>query len=122
MIIVRIIFVISTILWPTAELLPAAARPPQVRMQSVPVRPFSQRRIARVDEGELKDNAENKGFGYKTANLMELQKLEVKRDVNDPRYSIQVPEFAGISSQQVKDLLRKKEVMAHPRSGWLDGC
>jgi hypothetical protein len=61
-------------------------------------------------ETELYTNAEMVGYGYKTANLMQLKELctiiNAHQAVQDLGYEFAVPEFFGITSQQIQDFLK----------------
>lgn len=70
-----------------------------------------------LDKQKLKNNAEIVGYGYKTSNLMELEKIS-----NDPSlkqllgsYKVAVPEFAGITSPQIERCLETNGINAHAR-------
>lgn len=66
----------------------------------------------------LTDKAERQGFGYKAANLMVLKnfitKLSTIKKTTD--YTVQIPEFAVISSHEVQQFLRKKSGLALKKS------
>lgn len=76
--------------------------------------------VAAYEEKVLKKTAEDDGYGYKTANLMLMSQLFDGVDVaaaqkeyhpegeTDFFYKIAVPEFAGISSQEVQEFLKQK--------------
>ena len=63
----------------------------------------------RFDVDLLKHTAEHLGFGFKTANLLEL--LEVAKDMPEVSegkitVKVQVPEFIGIPSNAIKELFK----------------
>ncbi len=58
----------------------------------------------------LDDKAVKQGYGYKTANLMELQKLcqdNEGKGISCYGYKIQVPTIAGITSEEIVQFLEK---------------
>ncbi len=60
----------------------------------------------------LKNNAESVGFGYKTSNLVELNKIfsspALKNSLGG--YTVTVPEFAGLTSSQVQTFLKLNRI------------
>ena len=59
------------------------------------------------NETTLTDIATTQGYGYKTANLFELQKIIKSFNKTKQPIKVQVPEFVGISSNLVVNALNK---------------
>jgi phosphoenolpyruvate synthase/pyruvate phosphate dikinase len=59
---------------------------------------------AHVDESKLKRTAEEMGYGYKYANLTELENLVPQ--IKQIEHDIKIPEFVGLSSQLMQDFLK----------------
>ena len=64
-------------------------------------------------ESQVKELAQIQGLGQKTANLVILDQIAkdetLKSDLAKIGFKVEVPEFVGISSQNIKDLLRSAE-------------
>ena len=80
---------------------------------------LSRQNIEKFSPLDLEKKAEGEGFGYKAANLFLLKSLLEDRTLSQliKPFKAEVPNFVGITSQEVKDLLELRKL--HLDSEWL---
>jgi len=74
---------------------------------------FATNAKAFINQKQLDQVAQEEGFGYKTANLLELQNLvnsTLKSQLLKMGFNIQVPLFVGITSNQIHEILKNKDL------------
>lgn len=69
---------------------------------------FNKAELEKYAEGYVKNGVQYDGYGYKTANLHELQKVAAALKTSGLKAKIQVPDFVGISSHHVKEFLKNR--------------
>lgn len=69
---------------------------------------FNKAELEKYAEGYVENDVQYDGYGYKTANLHELQKVTAALKTSGLKAKIQVPDFVGISSHHVKEFLKNR--------------